>query len=91
MLRYIAASALASLITALLFIQFVLPQVRESWRQQGFNEGQTSARWEASSKLKSSFLAAPSDCKYISTIFDVKTRSVQYVECAHGRTLVVVE
>jgi hypothetical protein len=88
--RYIATALLAALGTAAVFAYLVLPKARESWHQQGVNDGKILAQWQVASELKNAFPGAAA-CQYESTIFEVKTRSVQIVQCPNGRSVHVVD
>ena len=85
MFRHLLTLLLGVAITALTFFVFVVPEVRESWRTQGFNEGSTSARWEIAEKLEKEFPNQPNECKDGHNLFNVKTISVYVLECPQGK------
>jgi hypothetical protein len=85
MFRHLLTLLLGVATTALTFFVFVIPEVRESWRTQGFNEGNTSARWEIAEKLEKEFPNQPNECKDGHNLFNVKTISVYVLECPQGK------
>ena len=90
MIRTFSAFLIGVACTALVFLTYAIPNVRENWRAQGFNEGQTSARWEIAAKLGREFPGRPQNCKDERTLFEVKTTAVHVSDCETGKQINVV-
>lgn len=89
MFRHLLTLVIRVSATASVFLVFVVPEVRESWRAQGFNEGRTSARWEIAETLEKEFPDRPNECRDRRNLFDVKTTSVYVLECPQGKQIYV--
>jgi len=90
MFRHLLSLVFGVAVTALVFVVFVVPYVRENWRAQGFNEGSISARWEISEKLEREFPVKPNECGDGRNLFEVKTTSVYVLDCPQGKLIHVV-
>lgn len=90
MIRTLLSFVFGVACTALVFLTFTIPSVRENWRAQGFNEGQVSARWEISRALVREFPEKQRNCKDERTLFEVKTVIVYVVDCETGKQISVV-
>lgn len=73
--------------TAAVFLIFVVPGMRDSWRTQGFNEGRTIALWEIAETLEKEFSTRPNECSDRHKLFNVKAISVYLLECPHGKQI----
>ena len=90
MVRTLLAFVLGIACTALAFITYAIPSVRENCGAQGFNEGHISARWEISQTVGREFPEKLQSFKDERTLFEVKTTTVYVSECETGKKINVV-
>ncbi len=87
MIRHLLSLFIGAAIAALVLVAFVVPVVRETWRVQGFNEGNIAARWEMSERLHNEFPKIPSNCGEGRHLFEAKTNSVYVFDCPGGKQI----
>lgn len=90
MIRTLLAFVIGAACMTIAFLTYAIPNVRENWRAQGFNEGQISARLEISDRLGREFPEKPNNCKEERTLFEVKTTVVYISDCPTGKQISVV-
>ena len=87
MIRTLLVFLIGAACTALVFTTYAIPNVRENWRAQGFHEGQISARWEISERLRNEFPTKQQNCKDERKLFEVKTTTVYVLDCETGKQI----
>ncbi len=89
--KVLAGLVLGCLVTAVLVWAVVLPQVRESYRAVGFNDGTIAARSEIAGKIPAALGSDLSKAERQQVLYSVKTTTVVIVERNGVKTLRVIE
>ncbi len=66
-------------ISSLVFILYLYPSTKSSWKNQGYNDGEIAAKSDIANSLKNEFKPYQEE-KIIKTLFNIKATSVYIVE-----------
>ncbi len=89
-MKYLVGIAIGIIISSLVFVFYLYPSTKSSWRNQGFNEGEIAAKTEIANSLRNEFKPYQKE-KIISTLFNVKATSVYIVEREGEKSIKVHE
>ena len=85
--KFLAGLVTGGAIIAAFAWLFVLPQARENYRELGYNDGHTSARWEIADKIDQQLGNDALPSEQGDLFYDVKASTVVVVERDGVKTL----
>ena len=91
MVRVLASAITGFVIATAIFLAFIIPSTRETWRTLGRTEGRIDAYWEVATKLRAKTQVQASSCKAGELLFSVKTTVVHAASCNGVQSVVVHE
>jgi hypothetical protein len=90
-MKYLASGLGGFALATLLFVQFVIPEVRGNWRAQGRNEGGLAENVRMHRVAEKYFPSTPESCAHLETLGGAKPEAIEVVDCGSFRTLRVTK